>query len=274
VKDATAGEHHRSAIERALHEIGALVHEQWCTAIDIGVLFSQLFFRAMRAECWRWHEITVAIVAIGIGSLPIIVVSTAFAGITISNEIAWHMDKALHTLSMIPGTTAQFILREIGIAIPALLLVSKVGASITAEVGSMKVTEQIDALKLLKIDPINYLVFPRFVASVFSAACLTLIAAGVTLSCAIAVAVFKYGFSLMEYLNALRQFIGMKDLVCALTKGMVFGAVIPVISCAYGFRCKGGAEGVGTATTNSVVASTMAVITLDFLLTFVFSNFL
>ena len=78
----------------------------------------------------------------------------------VTNEIAYHMDLALHTVSMIPGFTGQFILRELGIAIPALLLVAKVGAAITAEVGSMKVTEQIDALKLLGIDPISYLVFP------------------------------------------------------------------------------------------------------------------
>jgi phospholipid/cholesterol/gamma-HCH transport system permease protein len=172
---------------------------------------------------------------------------------------------------MIPGFTGQFILRELGIAIPALLLVAKVGASVTAEVGSMKVTEQIDALKLLGIDPVGYLVFPRFVASIVSITCLTLVAISVTLACALLVAVTRYNFSTLEYLNALRHFVGVKDLICALIKGMVFGAVIPVMSCAYGFRCKGGAEGVGTATTNSVVSSTIAVILLDFCLTYIFT---
>jgi phospholipid/cholesterol/gamma-HCH transport system permease protein len=172
---------------------------------------------------------------------------------------------------MIPGFTGQFILRELGIAVPALLLVAKAGAGITAEVGSMKVTEQIDALKLLRIDPISYLVVPRFVAFVFSSVCLTLIAAGITLACAIAIAVASYGFSVDEYLNALRHFVQFKDLYCAITKGAVFGAVIPIISCAHGFRCRGGAEGVGSATTNSVVASTLAVITLDFALTYLFT---
>jgi phospholipid/cholesterol/gamma-HCH transport system permease protein len=169
---------------------------------------------------------------------------------------------------MMPGFTGQFIMREIGIAIPALLLVAKVGAATTAEVGSMKVSEQIDALKLLGIDPISFLVFPRFVAGIFATACLTLVAIAVTMACALSVAVARYNFSILEYLNALRHFIGLKDLLVALIKGMVFGAVIPIISCAYGFRCKGGAEGVGTATTNSVVASTIAVIVLDFILTY------
>lgn len=219
----------------------------------------------------RWPEISQSIVQIGIGSLPIIIISTTFAGLVITNEIAWHMDIALHTMTMIPGFTGQFILREIGIAIPALLIVSKVGASITAEISTMKVTEQIDALKLLGIDPIEYLVVPRFAASILSAACLTLIAIAVTLFCAITVAVLRYHFSVPEYLNALRHFVGLKDVGLALVKGTIFGAVIPIISCSFGFDCEGGAEGVGNATTNSVVASTIAVILLDFILTYFFT---
>ena len=148
------------------------------------------------------------------------------------------------------------------------------GAATTAEVGSMKVTEQIDALKLLGIDPITYLVFPRFIAAIISSLCLTVIAVSVTLACAISVAVNNYNFSVSEFINALQHFIGIKDLVCSLVKGVVYGAVIPIISCAYGFRCQGGAEGVGTATTQAVVAATMAVIVLDFVLTYIFTFFL
>ena len=240
---------------------------------DIFLLFGQVFKRLF-VRPWRWNEIGQAIVAIGVESLPIITISTAFSGLLVTNEIAYHMDIALHSVTMIPGTTGQFILRELGIAIPALLLAAKVGASITAEVGSMKVTEQIDALKLLGIDPVSYLVFPRFIAALISGACLTLFASSVTLVCAIAIAVFRYHFLVSEYLNSLRSFVGFKDLIFALIKGMIYGSVIPVISCAYGFRCKGGAEGVGNATTNSVVATTIAVIILDFVLTFFFSQFL
>ena len=220
---------------------------------------------------WRIQEINQAIVHVGFESLPIITISTAFAGIVLTSEIAWHLDHALHTVSMMPGVTGQFILRELGIAIPALLMVSKVGASITAEVGSMKVTEQIDALKLLRIDPIQYLVFPRFIASIFSIGCLTLVSVVVTLSCSVMVAMVHYNFTLMEFINQLRHFIGFKDLLGALIKGMIYGSVIPVMSCYFGFECKSGAEGVGTATTNSVVASTTLVILLDFVLTYIYT---
>lgn len=255
---------------RALHGVGSPVTEQCATFRDIVVLFFQTQLRIIRSPC-RWSEVCQAIQQIGIGSLPIVVIATGFAGVVVTHEIAWHMDHALHTVTMIPGFTGQFILRELGIAIPALLLVSKVGAAITAEVGTMKITEQIDALRLLGIDPINYLVQPRYIASIFSSACLAVIASGITLGCAVFVAVNRYHFSTLEYINTLRHFVGLKDLVCVVMKGMIYGAVIPIVSCAYGFRCKGGAEGVGTATTNSVVAATIAVIVLDFILTYVFT---
>jgi phospholipid/cholesterol/gamma-HCH transport system permease protein len=217
---------------------------------------------------WRWEEIRHAVVQNGIGSLPVIAFSTAFAGLVVTTEIAWHMDLALGTVSMIPGFTGQFIVRELGIAVPALLMVSKVGASTTAEVGTMKVTEQIEALRLLGIDPVGYLVFPRWVASIGAMVCLTLIAIAITLAFAISVAVISYNFSVLEFLNALRHFVGPWDLFAAAIKGAVFGAVVPIVSCAYGFQCSGGAKGVGSATTDSVVTSTILVILLDFVLTF------
>ncbi len=227
--------------------------------------------RAVFTGPWKPGEIIQQVASQGVGSVPIVLVSTAFAGLVITQEIAFHMDHALHTTSMIPGFTAQFIMRELGIAIPALLLVSKVGASMTAEIGGMKVTEQIEALRLLGIDPVGYLVFPRWIAGILSTLALTLLAMAVTLSCAILMAVIKYNFSLLEYLNTLRHFVGSRDLVAAMVKALAFGAVTPLISCTYGFRCEGGAQGVGNATTQAVVSATIAVIVIDFILTYLFT---
>ncbi|MEW6056873.1 MAG: ABC transporter permease [Bdellovibrionota bacterium] len=237
---------------------------------DITFILSRTLVICLKGP-YRIREILQHMHSIGVGSLPIVAIATAFAGTVVTSEIAYHMDAALKTVEMIPGFSAQFVFRELGIAIPALLLVAKVGASTTAEVGTMKVTEQIDALRLLQIDPIEYLVFPRFVASIVMVAVLTVISIAITLTCAISVAVLKYNFSTLEYLNSLTHFISYLDLICAVIKGMVFGAVIPIISCFYGFNCTGGAQGVGTATTNSVVTSTIIVIVLDFILTFAFS---
>lgn len=242
-------------------------------ARDILIIFFKTVLTVIKGP-YRFQEALNHMHQIGIGSLPIIVMATAFAGIVVTSEIAFHMDLAMHTVEMIPGFSGQFVFREVGIAIPALLLVSKVGASTTAEVGSMKVTEQIDALRLLQIDPIEYLVYPRFLASIIVFPCLTVISIFVTLACAIGVAVASYNFSTAEYINALMHFISAKDLFCAIVKSMSFGAVIPIVSCYYGFHCSAGAEGVGSATTNSVVTSTLIVIVLDFLLSFAFSSIL
>lgn len=219
----------------------------------------------------RQKEVLQAIVQIGLGSLPIISIATGFTGLVMTSEIAWHMDFALSNVSMIPGFTGQFVLRELGIAIPALLIVSKVGASLTAELASMKITEQLDAFKLLRMDVVSYHIFPRWVACILSTLCLTLISIAITLFIAMTTAVVKYHFNYPEYLNTLSQFINFTDLLCAMTKAITFGTVIPVIACAYGLNTKPGAQGVGQATTDAVVGATLAVITLDFILTAIFS---
>lgn len=237
---------------------------------DIFIILAKVFTTTIKGP-YRLREIFQHIYTMSIGSLPIIVVATIFAGTVVTGEIALHMDMALHTVDMVPGVTGLFIFREIGIVIPCLLLVAKVGAATAAEVSSMKVTEQIDALKLLGIDPVEYLVYPRFIASVFSTTCLTLLSIFITLICGILVSHINYGLQWQEYINRLVPFLRYSDLLCALCKGLVFGGVIPIVSCLYGFRCRGGADGVGLATTQSVVTSTLLIVILDFILTYIFS---
>ena len=112
----------------------------------------QKLFRQLSRGPYRHKEFMASMETIGLGSLPVITLATGFTGLVMTSEIAWHMDFALSNVSMIPGFTGQFVLRELGIAVPALLIVSKVGASMTAELASMRITEQLDAFKLLKID--------------------------------------------------------------------------------------------------------------------------
>lgn len=244
--------------------------ELYFTLKDACALYSRCFV-LLFGSTWRKEDLLRSMVQIGVNSLPIITISTAFAGMVVTDEMAWHMRSALQNISIIPGLTGQFILRELGIAIPALLLVSKVGASMTAEVGSMKITDQIDALRVMKIDPVAYYVFPRWVASTICTVCLTLIAILVTLIFSMMVANFKYGFGMLEYLTIFRHFVHASDIWCALVKSAVFGSVIPILACAHGFRCQGGAQGVGSATTQAVVVSTLSIIFLDLILTYLFT---
>ncbi len=206
-------------------------------------------------------------------SALIVAFCVSFAAIVTIIESSFHMKLVIQNDSMVPGFAAMLILRELGSIIMALLLVSRVGAGYAAEVGSMQVTEQVDALRMLGIDPVRFIVVPRFIACLLAGFCLSLIANLVCLYCAMLVSTLKLGYTAGGFLSAMRTFVSFQDLVFASIKGACFGAVIPLFSCFYGFRCKAGAEGVGLATTNSVVATSVAIIVMDFVLSFLFSHF-
>ena len=206
-------------------------------------------------------------------SIPIVVFCVTFAAVVTIIEASFHMKLVIQNDALVPGFAALLILRELGSVLAALLMTSRVGAGLAAEVGSMKVTEQVEALKILGIEPIRFLVVPRFVACVLGGIALACISNMVCLIGAMVVSVYKLGYSPGAFVSAIKQFVYFKDLIFAMIKGGVFGAVIPIVSCYYGFRCKTGAEGVGFATTNSVVTSSVIIIVLDFVLAWVFSHF-
>lgn len=206
-------------------------------------------------------------------SLPVILFCVCFAAAVTIIESSFHMKIVVQNDSLVPGFASLLILRELGVVVSSLLLTSRVGAGLAAEVGSMQITEQIDAFRMLGIDPIRFLVVPRLVACVLGGLILSLIANVVCLFCAMLVTEAKLGYSIDMFLTGMRAFVDFRDLIFAMIKGAVFGAVIPLVSCFFGFRCQSGAEGVGLATTNSVVVASVSIIVLDFCLTYLFSHF-
>lgn len=229
--------------------------------------------RAIFTPPWRMKDIFIQLEFVAWQSLPVVLFCVSFAAIVTIIESSFHMKLVVQNDALVPGFAALLILRELGAVVSALLLTSRVGAGLAAEVGSMQITEQVDALRMLGIEPIRYLVVPRFIACLFGGLLLSLFANLVCLYCAMLVSEAKLGYSPGAFMTSMRAFVTFQDLVFAGIKGMCFGAVIPLVSCFFGFRCKSGAEGVGLATTNSVVASSVAIIVLDFVLTYVFSNF-
>ncbi len=197
---------------------------------------------------------------------------TSAAAVTIV-ESSFHMKLVVQNDSLVPGFAALLILRELGSVVMALLITSRVGAGLAAEVASMQITEQVDALKMLGINPIRFIVVPRFIACLFAGLLLAIVANLVCLYGAMWVSLWKLGYTVGGFVAAMRGFVHFRDLMFAGIKGAAFGAVIPLFSCFHGFRCKSGAEGVGLATTNSVVATSVAIIVIDFCLTFVFTHF-
>ncbi|MGE3975691.1 MAG: MlaE family ABC transporter permease [Bdellovibrionales bacterium] len=206
-------------------------------------------------------------------SAPIVAFCVCFASIVTIIEAVYHMQIVIGDVSMVPGFASLFILREMGVAIACLLVTSRVGAGIAAELGSMTVTEQIDALKMLGIDPIQFLVVPRLVACVLGCALLSILANGLCLLGAALVSQHLIGYTVGEFLVAMRRFVEFKDILFPILKGAAFGAAIPLIACYFGLKCKSGAEGVGQATTNSVVTASVAIIILDFILGYILSHF-
>jgi phospholipid/cholesterol/gamma-HCH transport system permease protein len=220
---------------------------------------------------YRWRDVFVQLEFIAVESLSIILLCVCAAAMVTIMEASFHMKLVIQNDSMVPGFAAMLILRELGAVVMALLVTSRAGAGIAAEVGSMRVTEQIDALKMLGLDPVRFLVAPRLVACILAGAILSLIANIVCLMAAMSVSVVKLGYTAQLFLEMSRPFVSGQDLVFAVIKGAVFGAVIPLFSCYSGLNCRPGAEGVGLATTNAVVASSVAIIALDFVMSYLMS---
>lgn len=238
----------------------------------ISLIFEGLI--AMLKPPYRIKDTLQQLYFVANGSVTIIVFCVCFAAMVAILESSFHMKMVIQNDSMVPGFASMLILRELGAVVTALLMTSRVGAGIAAEVGIMKVTEQIDALKMLGIDPVQYLLVPRWIACVVGAAILTVVANMVCLYSAMLVSEAYLGFTSGLFLTTMTRFVHFRDLIFSVIKGASFGAVIPVISCYFGFRCRPGADGVGSATTNSVVASSVAIIMIDFVLSFVFSHFM
>lgn len=229
--------------------------------------------KAVFTPPYRWKDILIQLEFVSWQSLPVILFCLCFAAIVTIMESSFHMKLVVQNDALVPGFAALLILRELGAVVSALLLTSRVGAGLAAEVGSMQITEQVDALRMLGIDPIRFLVVPRLIACTVGGLILSIIANLCCLYAAMTVSEVKLGYSSGAFITGMRAFVDFQDLVFASIKGATFGAVIPLISCFFGFRCQSGAEGVGLATTNSVVASSVAIIVLDFVLTYVFSHF-
>lgn len=229
--------------------------------------------RATLTPPYRWKDILTQLEFVSWQSLPVILFCLCFAAIVTIMESSFHMKLVVQNDALVPGFAALLILRELGAVVSALLLTSRVGAGLAAEVGSMKITEQVDALRMLGIDPVRFLVVPRLLACIAGGFVISIIANLACLYAAMVVSEVTLGYSPGAFITGMRAFVDFQDLVFASIKGATFGAVIPLISCYFGFRCQSGAEGVGLATTNSVVASSVSIIVLDFVLTYIFSHF-
>lgn len=205
----------------------------------------------------------------GVESLPIVSLLALFIGIILALQTAVQMQR-LGSEMYIASIVALSLVRELGPVITALVVAGRVGAAFAAEIGSMQVTEQIDALETLATNPIKYLVVPRFLALTFMLPVLTLYANIIGIFGGYLICVFKLGISSSMYLHITYEALLFKDLFTGLFKAVIFGMIIAFVSCYEGFNVEGGAEGVGRATRNAVVATFILIITADCFFTALF----
>lgn len=202
---------------------------------------------------------------IGVDSLPLVIIISIFTGAVAAWQAAYQL-KGIAPLSLLGGTTSRAIITELGPVLTGIVIAGRVGASIAAELGTMKVTEQIDALEIMAIDPIRYLAMPRLLASIVMMPILVIFANTIAVAGAYVVSDYFLNVSFSVFFNSVKQFFAFSDLTGGLIKTVFFGGVTALLGCHIGFRTAGGAEGVGLSTIRSFVLSAAMILILDYFL--------
>jgi phospholipid/cholesterol/gamma-HCH transport system permease protein len=202
---------------------------------------------------------------IGTNSLPLVVIIGFFTGMVSSWQAAYQF-KGLISYSFLGGAVSRAIFIELGPVLTAIVIAGRVGASIAAELATMNVTEQIDALESLAISPVRYLALPRILAAIIMMPILVVFANAIALIGAYLVGNFFLGIDSKMFFDSVQQYFQAKDVLGGLFKALFFGGVTALIGVKVGFDASGGAEGVGRATIRSFVLSSAMVLILDFTL--------
>ncbi len=251
-------------------KIGAVILGTIRHIIDIVALLVDtvywLLFGPLRNKFVKSDSIFSQMVFAGVGSFIIVFFVAFFTGIVIAMQSAYQLARFGANIYVAP-MVAVGIARELGPVLTALVVAGRVGAAIAAELGTMQVTEQIEALETMALNPIRFLVVPRFLALIIMLPCLTIFADMIGIMGGFVVGVFNLHLNPHRYLSFSFKYMAWKDVWTGLIKSFVFGVTISLVGCYMGLRTKGGAEGVGKATTLSVVTSFILIILFDCLLT-------
>ena len=235
-------------------------------------LFAFRVFVSALTPPWYFGEIVRQIVRIGYFSLPVVGLSAVFIGAALALNI-YEGGSRYGAEQFVPNVVVLGITRELGPVITGLMLAGRVSAGIAAEIGAMRVTEQIDALETLSAPPSRYLYAPRLIAAVLTLPALVLTADIIGVMGGWLVSVYGLGFDSATYLRNTMDFLEGKDIAAGLIKSVVFGAVIALMGCYQGDRSAAGATGVGRAATLSMVGAAVLVLAFNYVLSTLFVEF-
>ncbi len=206
------------------------------------------------------------VIEIGYYSLPVVGLTTLFTGAALALQ-SFSGFSRFSAESSIPIVVALAITRELGPVMAGLMLAGRIGAAFAAEIGTMRVTEQIDALVTLSTNPFKYLLFPRLLAATLMLPCLVFIGDVIGIFGGYMVSVKALNFSPIPYINNTWSYLEWFDVTSGMMKAAVFGFIVALMGCYHGYHSKGGAQGVGAATTNAVVSASILILLANYLLT-------
>lgn len=230
--------------------------------------FGFLLYRVVGTLRYVWADrkrVLFQLDHVGVNSIPLVLLIGLFAGAIIAWQAAYQF-RAMVSLSVLGGQVSRVVMMEMAPVLTALVISGRIGASMTAEIGSMKITDQIDALRTMSIDPVRYLVMPRFLGLSLMMPILTFFSLFIAIFGAWLVSDFFLDITRQVFFQSVRDFFDLSDLLGGLIKGTVFGMLISLIGCYKGMEAGFGASGVGQATISSFVVSAIAILGGDFLL--------
>ncbi len=206
---------------------------------------------------------------IGFYSLPVVGLTTIFAGMVIALQ-SYSGFARFGAESAVASVVLISVTRELAPVLSALMVAGRIGAAMAAEIGTMRVTEQIDALTTLSTNPFKYLVAPRIIAGILVLPLLVLFGDVIGIFGGYIIGVYKLGFNPANYINSTLQELQAIDITTGVVKACVFGFIISLMGCYNGYKSKGGAQGVGEATTNAVVSASILILIFNYIITEVF----
>jgi phospholipid/cholesterol/gamma-HCH transport system permease protein len=206
---------------------------------------------------------------VGVGSVLIVVLTGLFTGMVFATQ-SWSAFERFGAESLVGPTVTITITRELAPVLSALMITMRAGSATCTELGTMRVTEQVDALETMAVSPVQYLLVPRVLAGLFMGPLLTMLFDAAGVFGGFTVAVLVKGLSVGTFLLRTQDIVGPDDVIEGLVKGAVFGLVVMLIACYRGYYASGGAKGVGQATTQAMVSSAVSVFVLDYLLGLLF----
>jgi phospholipid/cholesterol/gamma-HCH transport system permease protein len=227
-----------------------------------------------RLRRFYWRPILEQLATVGVDSIPVVITTALFTGMVLAVQTGVTLEAKIKGTSMFVGNIVNLsLVRELGPVLTAILVTGRVGSAMAAEIGSMKITEQIDALRTLAANPIEYLAVPRFLAVIIMIPLLTVMADVMGSFGGWLVASFHLGLSSHVYWHGAFQAVRMDDVSTGMIKGFFFAVIMAIFAIHRGFQTQGGAEGVGRATTGAVVNASITILIADYFLTQFFALF-